>query len=136
MTMTGSCLCGAVTYAIAGEPSFVGNCYCADCRKESGTGHLTLVAVPAATVTAIGATQSYTKPGDSGMDVTRIFCPNCGTTLFGEPAMMAGMLMVRAGSLNEAARLVPHMAVYAADALPWDQPPAGMLAFAKLPPPG
>ncbi len=33
MSVTGSCLCGAVTYEFAGAFEFVGNCHCSICRK-------------------------------------------------------------------------------------------------------
>ena len=133
MTINGGCLCGAVTYQIEGDPTFVGKCYCTECQKESGTGHLTVVAVPAAAAKVTGVTSAHTMPGGSGMDVTRTFCPDCGTTLYGEPAMMAGTMMFRAGTVNQAEHLVPTMAVYVAEAPPWDQPPAGMTAFPGTP---
>jgi hypothetical protein len=35
---SGGCLCGALRYEVEGEPLFAGYCYCADCRKGSGSG--------------------------------------------------------------------------------------------------
>ena len=40
-TLTGSCLCGAVTYTVIGEPQRFYHCYCGRCRKATGTGHAT-----------------------------------------------------------------------------------------------
>jgi hypothetical protein len=34
---TGGCVCGAVRYVVRGEPTHVGRCHCADCRKRSGS---------------------------------------------------------------------------------------------------
>ena len=81
MKMTGGCLCGAVRYELSGEPTFVGNCYCAQCRKESGAGHNTVVAVPDTAAKISGKTKSYSQAGASGKQVKRNFCPNCGTKL-------------------------------------------------------
>jgi hypothetical protein len=133
MTMDGSCLCGAVTYQIEGDPAFVGSCYCNECHKESGAGHITVVAVPETAAKVAGITKSHTMPGGSGMEVKRSFCPNCGTTVYGQPAMMPGTMMFRAGTIHQAEQLAPTMAVYVLEALPWDQPPAGMPAFPKMP---
>ena len=36
MSVTGSCLCGAVTYEVAGPFEFMGNCHCSICRKSHG----------------------------------------------------------------------------------------------------
>lgn len=44
MSLTGTCLCGAVRYEASAEPVFSGNCYRIDCQKEAGSGHLTVVA--------------------------------------------------------------------------------------------
>jgi hypothetical protein len=37
---TGGCLCGSLRYEAEGEPLFTGHCYCADCRKASGSGFI------------------------------------------------------------------------------------------------
>lgn len=36
----GGCACGAVRYEVRGEPTVVGLCHCADCRRESGSAFL------------------------------------------------------------------------------------------------
>ena len=38
--VTGGCLCGALRYEATGEPTMAGHCYCADCRKASGSGFI------------------------------------------------------------------------------------------------
>ena len=45
---SGGCLCGAVRYESSAEPMFAGHCQCTDCRKTSGTGHSSHLAVPRA----------------------------------------------------------------------------------------
>ncbi len=37
---TGGCLCGQVRYEALGDPIYAGHCYCADCRKASGSGFI------------------------------------------------------------------------------------------------
>src|SRR5262249_14890443 len=36
MTMTGGCHCGAIRYALVGEPKFHALCHCTDCRRHAG----------------------------------------------------------------------------------------------------
>ena len=136
MTMKGSCLCGAVQVTVSAEPMFVGKCYCSDCQKETGGGHNTVVAVPDAGLSVAGETTSFAKPGASGQDVERHFCPKCGTTLYSQPKVMANTSMVRAGVLDDAPALAPGMAIYCAKATSWDQPPAGIQHFDGMPQPG
>jgi hypothetical protein len=131
--MTGGCLCGAVRYEIEGAPQFVGKCYCNDCKKETGTGHNTVVAVSDAALHLTGALTKFARRGDSGAEVVRSFCPICGTTVFGCPSAMPGVSMVRAGTLDNPASITPMMAIYGSRAVHWDQPPAGLQVFAEMP---
>ena len=134
MSFTGSCLCGAVRYVADSEPKAISKCYCKDCQKESGTGHITVVAVPDASLRVTGQVREYSKPGSSGQPVVRTFCPMCGTTLFGRPTMLKGVTMIRAGTLDEMPSLKASMAVFASRAPQWDRPPADVQLFAELPP--
>ena len=79
--MTGGCHCGAVRYEISTDPLFSGNCYCEDCRKVSGTGHASVLAVPEPAFSAKGTLTEYQSPGGSGQPVTRRFCPICGSRI-------------------------------------------------------
>lgn len=134
--MQGSCLCGNVHYTVSAEPVFTGKCYCLDCQKESGTGHSTAVAVPKPALKAEGVTQAYTKQADSGGDVTRSFCPSCGTTLFVESSGTPGLTIIRAGTLDEVPAVEVNMAVFCASQRPWDRPAEGMVQFERMPPQG
>ena len=46
--------------------AFMGKCYCLDCSNESGTGHITTVAVPDAGLKVTGTLSEYTKRSDDG----------------------------------------------------------------------
>lgn len=133
MSVTGHCLCGAVSVAAQGEPIFTGKCYCTDCQRGSGGGHSTVLALPDATVSISGPVTKYVSKGDSGHDVTRAFCPTCGSRIYTIAAAMPGVIMVQAGILNEAAAVVPGMSIFAASAAPWDQPPAHIPSFPGMP---
>ncbi len=135
MTKTGGCLCGNVRYEVTGEPMFAGKCYCDDCHKESGTGHITIIAVAGDTVKVTGETKSYTQSGGSGSPVTRAFCPKCGTTLYSEPSVMSGSKLIRIGTLDDASGIMPGMAIFGAKVSDWDQPPAGLEVHAGMPMP-
>lgn len=76
---TGSCLCGAVTYALAGElrPSVA--CHCTQCRKTSGH-YWSATQVP---------NEAFTVTKDDGLKwfrssdtARRGFCTECGASMF------------------------------------------------------
>jgi hypothetical protein len=134
MALTGGCLCGAVRYTITGDMIFSGKCYCEDCRKTSGTGHGSVFAVPESAVTVTGKLTEYKKDGGSGQPITRRFCPVCGSKISATAAVMPGVMMVTASTLDDPTKFVHQMSVYASRAPSWDQPPAGVPAFPEMPP--
>jgi hypothetical protein len=133
MTSTGGCLCGSLRYAVEGQPTAVGKCYCLDCRRETGGGHVTFATFPVEAITFAGDRKAYAKTGDSGAEVVRVFCPSCGTTVAGYPKMQGEIGAVRLGTLDDASGLSPSFVVYGSRAPDWDKPPAGLKVFATLP---
>jgi hypothetical protein len=83
--MKGSCLCGAVSFEIAGAPEHKPEaCHCSMCRKQ--TGHfLVAVNVRRKALTVHGADKvAWYRSSDK---VLRGFCSVCGSTLFWQPTM-------------------------------------------------
>ena len=132
---TGGCLCGAVAYQGEGAPVFCGHCQCVDCRKTSGTGHGSHMAMPEAAVQLSGDVSSYDRPADSGNMVSRSFCPQCGSALYSTNSGMPGMLFLRASSLDDPNVFNPQMVVYTRSGAAWDLIDAQLPAFETMPPP-
>lgn len=129
----GGCLCGAVRYQSAMGPQFVGHCHCIDCRKSSGTGHSTHIAIPASAFTVTGKVKFYDRPADSGNIVSRGFCPTCGSPVYSTNAATPGLVFVRASSLDDPDIAQPQMVVFASRAASWDHVDPALPAFAKMP---
>jgi len=132
--MSGGCLCGAIRYRITGAPVFVGQCYCKDCQKATGTGHTTVLGVPAAHLHIEGEPAVYTSRGESGGLVHRHFCALCAGRLYTAGDSAGPIRMVQAGSLDEPNAVTPTVAVYVKDAVTWDRIDPGLAKFARLPP--
>ena len=133
--MTGGCLCGAVRYKITGEPQFGGKCYCEDCRKTSGTGHVAVLAVGEDGVEVKGTLSKFAKTGSSGQPITRHFCPTCGSQVYVIAAAMPSTVMVRASTLDDPSAFESQMSIFVSRAPAWDRPPAGSVTFDEMPPP-
>ncbi len=134
MAFQGRCLCGAVRYTAAAPAVFAGNCYCSDCRRESGTGHITAVAVPSAALNVSGQTRDFIKPSDSGQSIRNSFCPVCATTLFTHPSGVPGLALLRAGTLDDPSAAEPKVNMYVASAPDWDRPAGGLADFPGMAP--
>jgi hypothetical protein len=131
----GGCLCGAVTYSASGEPVFTGVCHCRTCQKGNGSAFAIVLGVPAPAVTVTGETGTFEGRGDSGQPIYRRFCPKCGSQLIAEAAIMPGMLMITAGTLDDPSWVKPAMEIYCDSKQPWVELAGGMASFAKMPPP-
>ena len=86
----GGCACGAVRFAVEGEPVRVGLCHCTSCRKESGS---------AFTAYAIWPRQAFSGSGEIATWEGRSFCPICGSRLY---SLTEDEAEVKIGALDEA----------------------------------
>jgi hypothetical protein len=132
--VSGGCLCGKVRYELTGPQLFGGFCYCLDCRKQSGS-HSASMAVPEAALKITGETCEYSTMGDSGNPVTRVFCPTCGSAIISKGAR-AGVVMLKAGTLDDPEGFKPMASIYTSRAPSWDPPRPGLPAFPEMPPQG
>ncbi|SHI02890.1 GFA family protein [Marivita hallyeonensis] len=77
MSLTGSCLCGAVTYTATGTPGAPAACHCTQCRKQSG--HVWASSyLEDGTLEIAGDVRWF----QSSEKARRGFCPTCGSALF------------------------------------------------------
>lgn len=79
---TGSCLCGAVSFEVAGALPPPDACHCTQCRKHSGH-YFASTDVPRAALTIRGEEHLSWFP--SSEKVRRGFCSVCGSSLFWDP---------------------------------------------------
>lgn len=131
--IVGGCLCGQVRYSAMAEPLFSGVCHCHDCQKFTGSAFAAIVAVPRAALSVSGTLKTFTKNGDSGQPIHRRFCPECGSGIMDEAALMPTVTMVNAGTLDDPSWVKPASQIYCDSAQPWVQLGGEMKRFAKMP---
>lgn len=76
-SVTGGCLCGAVSYEVTGPLRPVVACHCRQCRKTSGH-HVAATSAARDHVRIKGDVRWYA----SSESAKRGFCPICGSNLF------------------------------------------------------
>ena len=134
--MTGGCLCGRVRYSASAEPAFVGVCHCTHCQKQTGTALSVVVGIPKSAMSVKGPLKAFHDRGDSGQTVERNFCPECGSPIFSDLAVMPGVTLIKVGTLDDTSWLDPKVHVYCDSAQHWSPFPEGSQKFAKAPPAG
>lgn len=114
----GQCLCGAVRFSLAVDPVAVRICWCRDCQHLAANGTVNLL-VPAASLTVSGPLTEHTMTADSGNQLTRQFCPTCGTHLFGISSGRPQFRVVRAGNLDDPSSVTPTTNIWTSSAPAW-----------------
>jgi hypothetical protein len=131
---SGGCLCGAIRYA-GSNPQGGGHCYCKSCRRSSGSSHCTHMIVSEDSIAVQGDLTFFDEAADSGNNVSRGFCPNCGSAVLSKNSGMPRMSFVRASSLDDPNVFNPEMNVYVSRAPKWSEPDTDLPSFPGMPSP-
>jgi len=131
--ITGGCLCGQLRYEATGA-QHQGLCFCADCRKASGSGFIPFIGFKAGTIKFKGKVALHQMRHTDGRVAERNFCPQCGGLVFGGKPGNARGHTVYAGSLDDPSLFKPKMAIFVRDKPDWVVIPAGLVLFDGMPP--
>lgn len=115
---TGGCLCGQVRYVVTAPPVMSRICWCRDCQHLAGNGTVNAI-FPSQALEITGTTSAYASTADSGHQVRRRFCPQCGAHLFADSTGRAGLTVVRIGTLDDPSSIRPVANIWAASAPGW-----------------
>jgi len=116
---TGGCFCGAIRYSVSAQPYGQANCHCRSCQHATGGAFAGVLLVPTEALDISGDYAEYSAPGDSGHQVSRGFCPQCGTTVFAHTARIKSMRPVYATTLDKPEQFVPSLDAWIDFAQPW-----------------
>ncbi len=130
---TGGCLCGALRYEAEGEPTLMGHCYCADCRKASGSGFIPFMGFRSGAVHFSGTTREFGLQAASGREAVRNSCPVCGGLVFGGRVGQDDSFTIYAGSLDDPSLFRPQVAIFTRGRPEWALIPPGLKIYLGLP---
>jgi len=131
---SGGCLCGALRYEIEGEPQSAGYCYCADCRKASGSGFIPFMNFSSRAVRFSGQAREFRSKAARGGEAVRNSCPFCMSLVFGGEIGKSKSFTIYAGSLDDPSFFLPKVAIFAEGRPAWAIVPSNFPEFARLPP--
>ena len=78
----GSCLCGAIKYAVDEDLQFVVNCHCRFCRRAHGASFTTLLLMPFLKFELLQGKDCVAGYEIKSIGAVRCFCSLCGTRLY------------------------------------------------------
>jgi hypothetical protein len=112
-------------------------CHCFDCQRRTGSsfGIAAFFDRDAVSVVA-GISKTFTRDSSYvGSLVTFHFCPECGSTVFWEPARMPELIGVAVGSYADPNFPRPEQSVWTTHKHAWLSLPGEMRTFAEMSPP-
>jgi hypothetical protein len=130
----GGCACGATRYECSAAPLYMGNCHCRDCQRATGSAYFPAVGVTASTFRLTsGAPKFYEKSADSGSQMRRAFCSQCGSPLYLTNSTRPDWIVLYAGSLDDPSWVKPGRDIYTDSAQPWDHMDPALPKFPGMP---
>jgi len=100
-------------------------CHCRNCQKQTGTAFSIIIAVPeeSLSITDKGSFSEYLDTGETGGNVRRQFCANCGSPIVSIVESKPGVAFIKAGTLEDYSWLEPTQHNWRDSAQPWVQIP-------------
>ena len=130
-SVTGSCHCGKVHYAVHGNIVSVVNCHCGLCRSLSGAAFTSYIVVRAPDFRVERGQESVANYAATPK-ATKHFCIACGTPLFNtNPIDYPSLVMVYLGTAAATIELTPRVNVYRESMLPWVDRVDGIKSFSQ-----
>jgi len=129
----GGCHCGGVRYSCAALPELTFFCHCSDCQRTAGSPFSVEAMVASDSFDVQGELGTYTVVGDSGKQVHRHFCPQCGSGLYLACDADPGYVFLKVGTLDDASWVKPDMHIYTAAKQPWIELGDSLPRYEKAP---
>lgn len=130
--LTGSCLCGAVTYAVDAAAGPIVHCHCQTCRKTHGAAFSSVMALPRSSFRWTKG-EHLLAAFESSPGKFRRFCSSCGSHIVAERVGQPTMLL-RLGCLDTPIISRARCHIWRSDAAPWYDPKDVLPEFAEAPP--
>ena len=131
MDQEGGCACGKVRYRLTAPPLVVHCCHCRDCQRLTGSAFVVNLWIERSCVEAgEPRLRSDVVTSGSGKPHEIFRCAECGTALWSKYHAAPGdTVLLRAGTLDDPAAVIPDVHIFTRSKLPWVQLPTGTPAF-------
>ncbi len=107
-----ACACGRLRVSCEGDPVRVSVCHCLECQRRTGSVFGVSARFPKDRVAVEGTSTTWSRPADSGNDVTFHFCPTCGTTVYWRLQQFPDVIAVAVGAFADSSFPSPRHSVY------------------------
>lgn len=131
--LTGKCLCGKISFSADTDIKLMANCHCTHCRAATGAAYGTLLFIDEDALQINGTPKVFKHKADSGSDMEKLFCPDCGSQMFGRNSRRPNTITIRAGVLDQKELVKPGVNVYLDSKIPSTPVDPELKGFPKMP---
>jgi hypothetical protein len=111
----------------------MGFCYCADCRKASGSGFIPFAMFASKDLRFTGQVIAYASKAARGGDAVRNSCAVCASLVFGGPRGKTESHSIYVGSADDPSWFQPTMAIFTRNVPAWIVIPPELRRYDGLP---
>ena len=121
MTQTGRCLCGKISYELSGDVIATAVCHCDHCQRQSGGAFSVNLIAMENQLAVSGELTTFEDRGehDDAVYVYRRFCGSCGSPIYSAMIEPAGLIAVKAGTLDDKSAVAPNVEAWCEHKQPW-----------------
>ena len=131
--ISGSCLCGAVTYQFQGEPRGFQYCHCSRCQKVSGSAHGSIMFVKPEQFKWLSGEALVTRfEVPEAEFYASCFCSKCGSSLPWE-VKGANNIAIPAGTLDQDPGIKPRRNIFYGSRADWFESSGDLKCFSEGP---
>lgn len=130
-TLTGSCLCGAVTYRVEDDFKYAMNCHCSQCRRATGSAFKPFAGIEIDRLALTAGEDSLRLYGDPDASHDT-HCAQCGSLLW-SVVREGAWAHVTLGTLIDAPSIRPQLHIFVGSKAPWHEITDDLPQFQELP---
>lgn len=110
-TITGNCLCGAITFEMANQFANFHLCHCVQCQKSTGSAHASNLFTRPDNITWHTGEELVARYDVPGRRISNVFCQACGSRI---PylSLSGEVLVVPAGTLDGQPEISPSANIF------------------------
>jgi hypothetical protein len=128
----GSCLCGAIKYAVDDSLKFVINCHCRFCSRAHGAPFTTLLLMPFSKFELLEGRELLAGYEVKSIGAVRCFCSQCGTRLYNY-SPSRGMISLIVATLDANPEIRPVANINTGSKCSWHQIVDALPEFSATP---
>ena len=119
MQRTAQCQCGSLRAVVTGQPQIVNLCHCRACQRRTGSVFSVGAYFNKAQVRCAGSSKVHTRRSESGFEVRRHFCPECGSSVYWELERAPELCGIAVGCFADPDFSAPSFSMWEESRHPW-----------------